>query len=327
MKSHETTAEDLPPLELRELRDLDLAEPPSEGMAPHVASASGVVRRGEYVYVIGDDMLQLAIFEIAAGGPGRLLPVLSGDLGSDAEERAENKPDLEALTALPPVKGEPHGGLLGLGSGSGKRRDHGFFCPFAPDGSLADEPRTIDFSPVYEVLRRELDGQINIEGAAVFGESLWLFHRGNADGGRNAVAAFTLTDLSETLAKDLVVDPDELESLRAYDLGEIDGVRVCFSDATTLTDGLTCFTASAENPDDGSISGSVVGTIDASGAVHRLRTIDRRWKVEGLDATLDTGVISFLFVCDQDDPDTPSPLLSATMPVDPRHDKAAGRDS
>jgi hypothetical protein len=105
MKSHEATSEDLPPLELRELRGLDLAEPPSEGMGPHVASASGVVRRGEYVYVIGDDMLQLAIFEIAAGGPGRLLPVLSGDLGSNAEQRAENKPDLEALTALPPVPG------------------------------------------------------------------------------------------------------------------------------------------------------------------------------------------------------------------------------
>ena len=327
MKRHETTSEDLPPLELRELRNLDLAEAPSEGVAPHVASASGVVRRGEFVYVIGDDMLQLAIFEIAAGEPGRLLPVLSGDLGGDAEQRAENKPDLEALTALPPVEGGPHGGLLGLGSGSGEKRDRGFFCPFAADGSLAGEPRTIDFHPVYELLRRELDGRINIEGAAVFGDCLWLFHRGNEDGGQNAVAEFTLTDLSRTLADDQVVDPEELRSLRAYDLGEVDGVQVCFSDATTLTDDLTCFTASAEDPDDGSIRGSVVGTIDASGEVHRLRTIDRRWKVEGLDATLDTGVINFLFVCDQDDPDAPSPLLSATMPVDPRYDGAGDRPS
>ena len=31
---------------------------------------------------------------------------------------------------------------------------------------------------------------------------------------------------------------------------------------------------------------------------------------------IDTGVMDFLFVCDQDDPDTPSPLLSAAMPVD-----------
>ena len=86
------------------------------------------------------------------------------------------------------------------------------------------------------------------------------------------------------------------------------------------TKALPQFTASAENAGDGSIRGSVVGTIDAAGDVHRLRTIDSRWKVEGLDATIDTGVISFLFVCDQDDPGAPSPLLSATMPLDARFD-------
>ena len=320
MDDHTTTPESLPPLELRRLRDLDLSEPPAEGMAAHVASASGVVRRGDFVYVIGDDMLQLAVYEIAANEPGRLLPVLSGDLAGSAKQRSDRKPDLEALTALPPVEGEPHGGLLGLGSGSRRERDRGFFWSFAADGSLNGEPRTIDFQPVYDLLRSELEGEINIEGAAVFEQRLWLFHRANRGDGPNAVAEFELTDLSRTLAEDQVVDRGELRSLRAYDLGEIDGVRVCFSDATTLTSELICFTASAENSDDGSIRGSVVGTIDAGGEVHRLRTIDSRWKVEGLDATLDTGVISFLFVCDQDDPDVASPLLSATMPVESRFD-------
>jgi hypothetical protein len=79
------------------------------------------------------------------------------------------------------------------------------------------------------------------------------------------------------------------------------------------------FTASAEaSPDtyeDGKILGSVVGTIDGEGEVHRLRTIDRRHKVEGVDATLDAGVITLAFVCDQDDPDVASPLLSATLPL------------
>jgi hypothetical protein len=59
-----------------------------------------------------------------------------------------------------------------------------------------------------------------------------------------------------------------------------------------------------------------VGTFGEAGAVRRLRTIDPRWKVEGVHATIDTGVIDFLFVCDQDDPDSPSPLLSATMPIE-----------
>lgn len=320
MSEHRKAPEDLPPLELRELRELDLAEPPAEGMEAQVASASGVVRRGDFVYVIGDDMLQLAVFEIAANEPGKLVPVLPGELTGGTAERAKHKPDLEALTALPPVEGEPHGGLLGLGSGSGPERDRGFFYSFSPDGSLAGDPRVIDFHPVYELLRPELGGEINIEGAAVFGECLWLFHRANEGKRPNAVAEFRLTDLSRTLASDQVVDPGELSELRSYELGEIEGVPVCFSDATTLTGELICFTASAESADDGGIRGSVVGTIDATGEVHRLRTIDPRWKVEGLDATIDTGVISFLFVCDQDDPGTPSPLLSATMPVDARFD-------
>ena len=77
------------------------------------------------------------------------------------------------------------------------------------------------------------------------------------------------------------------------------------------------FTASAE-AEDGGIRGSVVGTLGTDGDVQRLRTIDRRYKVEGVHATIDTGVMDFLFVCDQDDPAEPSPLLSAAMPVDGR---------
>lgn len=57
---------------------------------------------------------------------------------------------------------------------------------------------------------------------------------------------------------------------------------------------------------------------DLDGGVRRLRTIDRRGKVEGVHATIDTGVVDFLFVCDQDDLGEPSPLLSASMPLDAR---------
>jgi hypothetical protein len=323
MDEHVATPEGLPPLELRRLRDLDLREPPDDGMPPHLASASGVVRRGDFVYVIGDDLLQVGVFELAAGTPGGLLEVLAGDLPEDPARRSEHKPDLEALTALPPVEAEPHGGMLGLGSGSEPSRDRGFFCSFAADGSLRGSPRTIDLHPVYEELRAELDGRINIEGAAVLGDRLWLFHRGNEDDGPNAVAEFELADLSQTLAEDLVVDPGELHAVRRYELGDLDGVPACFSDATMLTDELACFTASAEDPENGGIRGSVVGTIDANGEVHRLRTIDPRWKVEGVDAAVDTGMIDLLFVCDQDDPGIPSPLLNATMPLDASLDAKA----
>jgi hypothetical protein len=124
----------------------------------------------------------------------------------------------------------------------------------------------------------------------------------------------------KSLGSDWRIDVEEMRDIREYELGELGGTRLCFSDATPLADQLVVFTAAAEvdsgGDDDGEIRGSVVGTVDAGGGIERLRTIDPKWKVEGVHAAVDTGVIDFVFVCDQDDPDTPSPLLSATMPID-----------
>src|SRR5918999_235569 len=117
MERESAAPEDLPPLELRKLRDLEVEEP---------------------------------------SGPGRLQRVLEGELPDAHEERSKEKPDLEALTLLPPFEGNPYGALLGLGSGSGPRRDRGFVCALAPDGSLADEPREISLAPVYSLLRQHV---------------------------------------------------------------------------------------------------------------------------------------------------------------------------
>ena len=317
MREERGETEDLPPLELRTLRELDLAEPTSEGRPAHMAGASGVVRRGDFAYVIADDELDLGVFEVSSSEPGETRRVLPGSLPDDDSERKGQKPDLEALTALPPFADTPYGGLFGLGSGSDSEgnRDRGFFWAFAPDGSLDGEPRVIDLSPLYEMLRDKLGG-LNVEGAAVLGDELWLFHRGNEGEAGNVVAEISLTDLAGSLAGDLDIDVDELRELREYDLGEMDGVALCFSDATALSDDLVCFTASAEGGEDGDIHGSVVGTISGSGEVTRLRTIDRKWKVEGVHAAVDTGVIDFVFVCDQDDESVASPLLAATMPLE-----------
>jgi hypothetical protein len=297
--------EDLPPLALRPLRDLTL-----EGEPAHLSAASGVARRGDFVYVIADDQPALGVFPLASGGPGRWRPAL--------EPGGEGKRDLEALTVLPPFRGRPYGALLGLGSGSEPGRDRGFVWGLAADGDLRGEPVQLDLAPVHALLRREIEG-LNIEGASVLGDRLVLLHRGGPDG-PNAVAELALGAVLESVRGDGRIDPHELVDLRAYDLGTLDGVPLAFSDATPLGVEVLVFTASAEARGgagrDGAIHGSVVGTLDAGGEVRRLRTIDRRFKVEGVHATIDTGVVDLLFVCDQDDPDAPSPLLSASMPLD-----------
>ena len=314
---HESAApEQLPPLELRKLRDLAVEEPSGPGRPAHLSAASGVVRRAGYVYVIGDDELHLGVFELSSGEPGRLQRVLEGELPDGHDERSEEKPDLEALTLLPPFEGNPYGALLGLGSGSGPRRDRGFVCALAPDGSLAEDPREISLEPVYTLLREHV-AELNVEGAATMGDRLWLLQRGNSELGSNLVAELSLDEVMRSLREDLTIDAHELERVRSYDLGDIDGVELTFSDATPIAEQLLVFTASAE-AEDGAIRGSVVGTLDRDGNVQRLRTIDRRWKVEGVHAAIDTGVLDFTFVCDQDEPDAPSPLLVATMPVEGR---------
>ena len=129
--------EELPPLHLRKLRDLEVEEPSGPGRPAHLSAASGVVRRGDFVYVIGDDELHLGVFRLSSSGPGRLRRVLAGDLPEDHGDRSDVKPDLEALTVLPPFEGHPYGALLGLGSGSAPERDRGFVCRLGADGGLA----------------------------------------------------------------------------------------------------------------------------------------------------------------------------------------------
>ena len=306
--------EDVPPLDLRKLRDLELEEPSGPDRPAHVAAGSGVVRRGDYAYVIGDDELFIAVYCLSDPAPGRLERVLGGELPVDAEERGDAKPDLEALTALPPFEDHPFGALFGIGSGSGADRDRGFVWPLDADGTLRDEAREFSATPLYDRLREEIGG-LNVEGCSVMGDTVWLLHRGNDGKTGNVVAELLLSDVMESLRRDLRIDAHELARLCRYELGSLDGVPLTFSDATPLTSELLVFTASAEG-EDGELHGSVVGTLTTEGQVHRLRTIDRQWKVEGVHASVDTGVLDLLFVCDQDDPETPSPLLGATMPLD-----------
>lgn len=314
MDSHRAEPEDLDELPLDHLRDLTLEEPAAEAQPAHVASASGVARRGRSVYVIGDESNHLATFDLTSNEPGNLRRALSGDVSTNPEQRSKDKSDLEALTVLPPGEGSPYGILLGIGSGSGPKRDRGFAWDLEADGSLLGEPREVDLSPAYELLRDEIC-DLNVEGAAVLGEELLLFHRGNDSASGNAIARLSLPRAIESMRGDLRVDVEEIASLKAYELGELDGVQLCFSDATPLGDGHVVFTASAEDSD-GAIHGSVIGLLAADGEVRRLRRIDRKWKVEGVHATADTGVLDLLFVCDQDDSDTPSPLLGASMPME-----------
>ena len=193
------------------------------------------MRRGDHVYVIGDELRHLAEFSFTRPGPGTLRRVLP-------DEDAQGKPDLEALTVLPPTKADRFGTLLGLGSGSAEGRDRGFAWALGPDGALEGEPRTIDLAPLYDRLRGEL-GSLDVEGACVMDDRLWVLHRGDAPGGESAIAELPLDAV-----EDARFGAAELLGLRGYRLGELDGVRLTFSDATPLGYGQLVFTAQVRQP-------------------------------------------------------------------------------
>ena len=52
------------------------------------------------------------------------------------------------------------------------------------------------------------------------------------------------------------------------------------------------------------------------GEVSFIDEVDQTIKVEGLTARIEDDDISVLMVTDADDPDTPSPLLEARLPLD-----------
>src|SRR5688572_3277906 len=217
MDRRSATPEELPPLTLSVLRELELEAPPGPARAAHISAASGVARRGDFVYVIGDDELGLGVFRLSQEAPGALRRVLHGELSPDHDRRKKEKPDLEALTLLPPFTDRPFGALLGLGSGSNPQRQRGFVCGLAADGSLQGEPIELDLSPLYGQLR-ESAHELNIEGASALGDRLWLFHRGNTDQALNIVAEVPLDDFIGGVQDDGRIACEEVR-IRVYELG------------------------------------------------------------------------------------------------------------
>lgn len=299
-------------IQLEKIRDLTLSNT-AEGRPDHLSAGSGLVRRGDYIYVIGDDELDLAVFSMADGGPGELVRLFEGVLPVDEADRGQDKPDLEALTVLPPFKFNPYGALVALGSGSGESRARGFAWSLDEDGSLRGFPRIVDLSDLYDFLEQHVAGKLNIEGVAVAGDRLALFQRGNSEGGENVVAYLALERVMHELSADFAIESSELVEVQRFELGELGGVELNFSDADSLPDGRLVFSASTED-DSGECVGSVLGVIGEGGEIEQQdRLDDDSVKIEGVDAVLSDDLIHVLLVSDADNVDVSSPLFSATL--------------
>lgn len=291
----------------------------SRAVANHLSAASGLVRRGERHFVVADDENHLAVFD--AAGEGDWLRLFDGELGAPGARRKATKPDLETLLELPPMPGHAAGALLSLGSGSRPNRQRGVMLPFEAGPLGLGTPREIDLAPLYTPLRRRC-ADLNIEGGALCGNQFLLLQRANLGGAANLCIRYAWPELLAWLLDAGAAAPLP-QSIEPFDLGQLDGVALGFTDATALPGGAWAFSAAAEathdSYQDGACAGSVIGIVSGAGRLTQTQRLPGRWKVEGIAARLiaDSTRIEFSLVTDADDRAQTAMLLSATLDTGP----------
>lgn len=276
---------------------------PHDDRPGHVRAASGLAVHAGRLVVVQDDASFLAV--VASDGVSAIkLP-----RGMHGRRRFEvalgnkyDKLDLESVVAV----GDE---LWAFGSGSLPMRDK--ICRVR-HGVV----RVWDAAPFYDRLREALASAINLEGAALIGGELWLFHRGNT-GPRDAgpaviriemVALRKWIDAASQLPAILAVD--------GYDLGAVDGHRLGFTDAIADGDRVLYLATAEDSPDavlDGRVLGSQVGVISHGEVRATPLVVDgRAVKAEGL--ALDPARTTHGWIAlDPDDPRTPTTLLEVEL--------------
>lgn len=237
----------------RDLRYSD-ASRLGEDRPNHVRAASGLAHQHGRLAVIQDDT---AFIGMVAGDEVAALVLPRGKDGRRRYEvglgNKHEKQDLECCIAI----GDD---LYAFGSGSTHLREKIVHVGYAT--------QIIPAGPLYRKLREELGSAINIEGIAAVRDELWLFHRGNT--GRSdrgpAIVRFARDRLMGWIAGESAL-PEPLGYSR-YDLGDVAGVRLGFTDAVAVGERVFYIAAAEDSPnaiDDGRVLASHLGVIDRSG--------------------------------------------------------------
>ncbi|RYY73271.1 MAG: hypothetical protein EOO52_17830 [Gammaproteobacteria bacterium] len=301
-------------IQLTEIKNLLLVRPSHPHRPLHLSAASGLVKVGPWLYVVADDELHIGKFSLS-NNTGELYECFPGDLPLDIEERKAAKPDAEVLTLLPDPSNSRHSSLLVLGSGSKKNRRDAALIGLDGNGDISGEAKIIDLSLFYEFLKNEI-GKLNIEGAAIFQERIFLFQRGNKKNKLNATINIGMNDFYRLLHEPQKFYEPHIQ-ITPYDLGYVDEVPFCFTDATALPTGDIIFTASAENTSDsyldGMCMGSKIGVINLQGNLILLEPVDKIVKLEGITVNNIDKAVEILLVSDADDVSRPAQLYSALL--------------
>lgn len=305
------------PLHYEEGSDAEVERP------PHVRAASGMAPFFESHYaVVQDDANFLALVDRDTHRVwSHPLPQGPGETRAYGDDESHLKLDLEACLTVP---GTGNRLLVAMGSGSGESREWIVTVRW-PEGADDPETQLIDADRLFTAFRetRDFAGTgLNVEGAVfVDDDTIRLFQRGNAEPQDGLRPVDATGDISWTSLKSYIQDPEhapipEVTNIVQYDIGELEGVRLTFSDAEIVGNALL-FSASAEaSSDTDYVAGSALGVIDSEGA---------RWapvltqngehfggKMEGLSTDPDDPRHVF-FVVDDDQEEQPSNVFEVEL--------------
>lgn len=292
---------------------------PALDLPAHVRAGSSLAWFGGRIAVAQDDANAIALID-PAGGRVEALPLPAGEGGlrlfDDARGNKGFKLDLECCFGVP-----EDGLLVAMGSGSSERRET--VVLIEPQGRV----RLADARALYEKLRAEKafsGGEMNIEGAAFLGGRVRLFNRGNGawrDGvpPRNASCDLPWPELRAYLQDPAGRPAPPLLDIAEYELGELGGSALTFTDAAATGFELIYTAAAESSPDaltDGAVAGSAIGVLDGAGG----RWIELRDARGGLVMEKVEGVCPapgdkrrIYLVVDADDPARPSLLCEAVL--------------
>lgn len=291
-------------MQLNHIRDL-LVEAPLSSGHPFLSAASGLVALGNRLCVVGDDENHILLFNKKNTEPGRLLRLIDGDLPKNAAGRKKVKPDFEILLTLPCQTGSR---LLAIGSGSTDKRMRGALIELTDSQEFSDI-KLLDLQPLFAAINTFVP-HINLEGAALRGDRLLLFNRGNMQFPGSSVLDVSLSAVLNGGLVDATLRAEVI-------LPVVKDVPLSVTDACHLDSGHFLLSAVAEATSDsyadGELLGSAIVVLDANFAILAIEPVEPTLKIEGIAAQSMTNGIELLCVTDADDPDRPSALYSGRL--------------
>lgn len=226
----------------------------------NIPSASGLEVIGDSIYIVGDDSPYL--YHLDKGFDQVNKSVISDTSGFDTGRIAKSeKLDLESMAHF---NKDGRDYLLMLGSGSSEVRTKGVIAEINEKTGAIAKVNTYSLGKLYQQLQENIhvvgSGLLNIEGAAVEDDKLYLMQRAIGDE-PNVLLIFDLKEFLAFLTED--GETPEVQ-LKKFNLDRLHDFHAGFSGAHVF-DGKLFFTASVEGTgdaiEDGEVFGSYIGYI------------------------------------------------------------------